>query len=320
MLSKTFGPLLGAALRVVGAAVLAGAAFGCAPALVGLREAGLPPRARVEGVPAFAQAEGHCGPAALAALLTWAGRPETPEALAPLVFLPARQGTLPIDLPREIRARGLLAYTVRPEMAALLAEAAGGHPALVLENQGLAAIPAWHYSVLAGYDLEGGTALLYSGAARPEEVRLATFAQTWGRGGRFALLALPPGELPAGDDPDGVLSALADLEEAHQFEPAARGYESFLRRWPGDWRGAFGWGNALYALGDRARAEQALRRAHATDPDRPEPLNNLAFLVFEQGRHDEAEALARMAIENAVAAGLPADPYEQTLSEVTRGR
>lgn len=269
------------------------------------------------GVPAFQQTRDHCGPAALASVLSWARRPETPETLAPLVYAPSRRGSLAVDLAREIRNRGLLAYVVRPDPAALLAETAAGHPALVLENRGLSWVPLWHYSVLVGYDLGDETVALLSGARGPDTLRLATFARTWRRAGALALLALPPGTLPAAEDSDGILSALADLEEVGQAQSAARGYAAFLARWPESWRAAFGWGNTLHALGDDGGAQAAFHRAHGVAPDRPEPLNNLALLARARGRREEAEALARMALEKAQGLGLDPAPYADTLREVS---
>ncbi|MBI5017987.1 MAG: PA2778 family cysteine peptidase [Deltaproteobacteria bacterium] len=291
----------------------------CAAGLGELRSEGLPPRAQVAGVPAFAQTRDHCGPAALASLLSWAGRPETPDTLGPFVYAPRRGGTLPIELAREIRSRGLLAYPVLPRLDALLAEVAAGHPALVLENRGLSWASLWHYSVLVGYDLAADRVTVLGGDAEPEAFSLTAFSHTWNRGGSLGLLALPAGELPAAADPEGILAALADLEEVGQAQGAALGYEAFLNRWPDRWRGAFGWGNALHALGQDDRAEAAFRRAHGTGPERPEPLNNLALLVRAKGRWDEAEALARRAVEAAARLGLDPGPYEQTLREVSSG-
>lgn len=298
------------------AALLAAAVGGCAVGLGSLRDGELPPRARVNGVVAFAQAEHHCGPAALASLLGWAGRPETPQSLAPRVYTPTRSGTFPLELPREIRARGLLAYRIRPDTRSLLAEIAAGHPALLLENRGLSWLPVWHYSVLTGYDLGAGEATLLSGAASPETVSLTTLARTWRRAGAYALVALPPGALPAADDPEGVLEALADLEEVAQPSAAAEGYAAALERWPDQWRAALGWANALHALGRDDLAARALRRAHGTAPERPEPLNNLALLAAAAGERREAEALAREALAKAGSLQLDPSPYEETLREV----
>ncbi|MBI5446957.1 MAG: PA2778 family cysteine peptidase, partial [Deltaproteobacteria bacterium] len=182
---------------LLGLAAVLLTATGCAPGLKGLRAEGLASRAEVGGLRAFRQEERACGPAALATLLEWAGSPATPEALGPLVYLPGRSGTLPMDLSREVRERGLLAYRTRPDASALLREVAAGHPVLVLENRGLSFAPLWHYSVLGGYDLGEGTVTLYSGSATPEQGSLARFRRAWSRAGGFGLLALPPGEIPA---------------------------------------------------------------------------------------------------------------------------
>jgi len=285
---------------------------GCASTLTDLRSSGLPERVRVAGVPVLVQTEDHCGPTSLSALLTWAGQSESPDALAALVYLPGRSGTLPIDLAREIRARGLLSYRTLPRLEALLGELAAGHPALVLENRGLSWFPVWHYSVLTGYDLGARKVVLHGGDPYPEGVDVDRFRRTWERGGSFALLALPPTDLPATDDPEGTLGALADLEEVGQVSAAAKGYEAFVQRWPADWRGAFGWGNARYALGDPAGAERAFRLAHDIAPGRPEPLNNLALLALASGRRAEAAALAARAVDRAAALGVDLAPYEDT--------
>ncbi len=300
------------------AAAVAVVLGGCGSVLSTLRGSDLPHRAAVAGVPAPRQAEDHCGPAALSALLTWAGRPETPESLVPLVYLPGRSGTLAVDLAREVRARGLLAYPVAPLLPALLAEVAAGNPALVLEQRGLDVAPFWHFGVLTGYDLGRGTVVLHAGAGVPEEVAVDTFRRTWARAEGWALLALPPGRLPAAEDPAGILAALVDLEELGQSAAAAPGYEAYHARWPADWRGPFGLGNARWALGDLAGAESAFRRAAAAAPARPEPSNNLALLARADGRGEEARTLARGAVEAALALGLDPAPFRATLEEVGR--
>jgi Tfp pilus assembly protein PilF len=50
-------------------------------------------------------------------------------------------------------------------------------------------------------------------------------------------------------------------------------------------------GVAALREGDGARAESALRRAWAIDPDDPTVMNNLALACAQQGRSDESEAL-----------------------------
>ena len=47
-------------------------------------------------------------------------------------------------------------------------------------------------------------------------------------------------------------------------------------------------GNAETALGRRPAAEEAFRKALELDPDSADALNNLAWLLFEDKRIDEA--------------------------------
>ena len=55
-------------------------------------------------------------------------------------------------------------------------------------------------------------------------------------------------------------------------------------------------GNAETQLGNRAAAEEAFRKALALDGTSRDALNNLAWLLYESKRYDEAESLARKAV------------------------
>ncbi len=305
------------AIRNLGAFVIAGCLLvACGPSLQILRESGLPEQASVDGVPIIPQTEYHCGPASLAAILRWSGADTSQALLVPLVYTPERQGTFAVDLARETRLQGRLAYQVRPRLEALLEEVAAGHPVLLLENRGLKSQPVWHYSVLVGFELDTGRVALHDGGHEPRHKSLKNLARTWERGGHFSLLALPPGRLPAGEDPHGILAALADLEEVGQVHPALAGYEVFLERWPTEWRAAFGLANAQRSLGESIAAKDALELARNLAPDRPEPLNNLSLLAWEAGDAKGARTLATLAVERAVALEMDTEPFEDTLRTV----
>ena len=74
-----------------------------------------------------------------------------------------------------------------------------------------------------------------------------------------------------------------------------------------------GLGNSRYAMADLSGAEQAFRRAVRSEPPSPPVFNNLAHVLAEMGRWEEAEAAAR----HAVALGGPlAHIARATLAEV----
>ncbi|MFN2339214.1 MAG: PA2778 family cysteine peptidase, partial [Gammaproteobacteria bacterium] len=158
--------------------------------------AGLPEHIELVDVPFFPQQAYQCGPAALATLLQDQGVPVAPEALVPEVYVPARQGSLQAEMLAAARARGLVAYPLRPELDAILREVAAGRPVLVLQNLGLAWLPYWHYAVIVGYDLARGEIVLRSGLHERHVNGFARFERTWHRAGRWAFVVTAPDQLP----------------------------------------------------------------------------------------------------------------------------
>ncbi len=266
----------------------------------------------IADVPFFAQHEHHCGPAALAMLLAFGGEPVTPEALVPEVFVPGREGTLQSGLVAAARAHGRVAYPLRG-LDELLAELEAGHPVLVLQNLGLAWYPVWHYAVMIGYDLGDATIRLHSGAEKRRILPLATFERTWARASHWALAVLPPGELPASASPRRWLRAASGLERAGRTADSEAAYRAAHARWHASGEAWLALGNAQYARG--ALAEAAYAHAAATDFARdPGPAwNNLAQVLGELGRREDA----LQAIRRAIALGGPRLPaYLETLEEL----
>jgi tetratricopeptide (TPR) repeat protein len=284
-----------AAVLLLGAAALAGCA---GPAV---RPPGTPDRVELAHVPFHAQREYECGPASLAMLLGAAGVEVSAEALVPQVYLPARQGTLQVELVAATRRYGRVPYVLRPEPTALYAELAAGRPAIVLQNLGSRGAPQWHYAVAIGY--EPGRVLLRSGVDERLALRESRFLGTWFRGDAWALVALKPGELPADDDASRYLAAAAAFETAARPEDARAAFEAATRRWPGEPAAWLGLGNARLRAADVAGAEQAWRRALDVAPRHVAARNNLAELLARRG----CVAAARTEIERALqyAAGTP---------------
>lgn len=286
------GARLAAALA---AAVLAGC--GAAPT----RPSGLPERVELDAVPFHAQREYECGPASLAMLLNAAGVEVTADALVPQVYLPARRGSLQVELLAATRRHGRLPYVPEPTPASLYAELAAGRPAIVLQNFGSRRAPQWHYAVAIGY--EPGHVILRSGTTERLRVRESRFLGTWERADAWALVALRPGELPAGDDPRRYLEAAAAFERVAPPVAAAAAFEAATRRWPAESLAWLGLGNARARLGDDAGAEAAFRAALERSPPNVAARNNLAELLAGRG----CFAAARAEIERAAldAAGTP---------------
>jgi tetratricopeptide (TPR) repeat protein len=264
-------------------------------------------------VPFFPQERYHCGPAALAMVLNWSEVPTTPEALAPQVYLPERRGSLQLEMLAAARQHGRIPYILRPELEAVFAEIASGHPVLVLQNLGLSWYPKWHYAVVVGFDLPRHQIVLRSGSIRRHVVSIELFERTWQRGNHWAMVVLPPDRLPHTAEEKRYLQEVAVLERLRRWDEAVTAYATALGRWPKSTIARLGLGNAYYAQGDLREAEQALQMALRDDPDSAVTLNNLAQVLIEQGRFLEAQRAARRAVELG---GPWLDTYRETLQQV----
>src|SRR3972149_4682656 len=98
--------------------------------------------------------------------LRWSGLEVSAEHVAPLVFTPARQGSLANDMATAARRHGRLAVAI-DGLDELFGEVAAGHPVVVLLNLGLEWVPRWHFAVVVGYDLAAREVDVHDGDKAP---------------------------------------------------------------------------------------------------------------------------------------------------------
>ena len=262
--------------------------------------ANLPAQVELTGVPFFPQNDYECGPAALAMVAGAAGIEVSPESLVEQVYLPGRKGSLQQEMMAATRRQGLVAYPLSPQIESILREVAAGNPVLVFQNLAFSISPVWHYAVVIGYDRDRNVLLMHSGRTERMEISLFAFERTWARGNYWSMVALSPKRLPVTAEPNIYGVAVAALERTSP-RAAQSAYATALKAWPEDRTALLGAGNAAYALGEYENAIKAYRQAVDRHADFADAWNNLAQVLLEQGRRDEASK----AVSRAVALGGP---------------
>lgn len=279
----------------------------------------LPASRELTQVPFYPQQQYQCGPAALATVLNHYGIPVSPEALVSQVYLPARQGSLQIEMIAAARRYGMLVYPLKPALADLLAEIAAGYPVLVLQNLGLSWLPQWHYAVVVGYDLTSAQLVLRSGTTQRWQTSLAVFERTWARANYWAQVIVPAGQIPFTAEPLRYLPAVFDLQQTGQGVAAYTAYQAATRRWPTEPRIWLTFGNAAYRGQEYREAAAAFTRVTQIQPNNTSGWNNLAYALVKLGCPDQARQAVACALSYA-----PADRNLQAsqaeIMQLARGR
>ncbi len=237
----------------------------------------------LDATPFFPQDKYQCGPAALATVLVASSADTTPEALVPVVYLPARKGSLQVEMLAAPRKFGRLSYALSRNLESIVEELAAGRPVLVLHNYGLPFWPNWHYAVVIGYDAATDKFILRSGQKRRQEWRARSFMVAWHHGGRWAMVVLRPGETPASADPTLYLEAAADFERGASPADSRLAFDAAVQRWPTQPVAWIGRGTAEYRAGNFPGAARDYAAALRIDPNNVGARNNLAQSLLDLG-------------------------------------
>ena len=271
------------------AALLAGCAQ-LVPQTMTLRTAwpeGVPWQAEVASVAFFPQTENQCGPAAMATVLSHTGVAVTPEPLEGQIYLPARQGSLQVEMLAAPRRWGRVGYLLAPRYADVLREVTAGNPVVMLQDVG-EFFTQWHYAVLTGFNYDRGDLYLRSGADARLVMPFTAFERTWIKSGYWAMVVTPPDRIPVTATEPGWLNAIAGLERAGNAQATIAGYQAALERWPDNLPAAIGLANQHHGRGALLETALVLRQALQRHPQSTVAMNNLAQTLSDQGSHGEA--------------------------------
>lgn len=256
-------------------------------------------RQQLLAVPYFPQTPYQCGPAALASALNYRGVPVAPEQLIDQVFIPARKGSLPLEMTAAARGEALLPYPVDQYIRALLEEIEAGNPILVMQNLGFDWWPQWHYAIVIGFDLVEQDFILHSGTQKNYQIPFSTFERTWSRADYWGLVVVKPGQIPASATELIYLRTVHDMELVNpELDPTPM-YRAAHQRWPSSPLPLLSYANSDYRRGKIDRAMKSLQQLLRDHPKNSQAWNNLAYAARDKQCYQLALKAARTAFRLA---------------------
>lgn len=138
---------------------------------------------------------------------------------------------------------------------------------------------------------------------------MAVFERTWARAAHWAVVILPPGQMPVDNNQTRYFQMLADAEPSLREESVTAAWRAGVQRWPASDLMSLGLSNHLYGQALVQDAASVLEQLLAVDTSSAAAHSSLAWLMLELGQTDEAIRLASEAVR--LDAG-----FKQTLADI----
>jgi tetratricopeptide (TPR) repeat protein len=203
-----------------------------------------------------------------------------------------RGGVLTIDMLIAARSKGFDAQLVTGDRTIVERELRDGHPVIlmlkVIDTLGRQ-YDFFHYIVLDGIDSDRHLIRTQFGDQRPRWTTFERLEKAWAGGSHTAILIHPRDPIA-----DSLRAAVA-LEDKGDYAAASDEYRKILASHPDSTLAWTNLGNAEMQRGRKQESEEAFRRALTLDANSRDALNNLAWLLLQEHRLDEAESFARRA-------------------------
>jgi ABC-type bacteriocin/lantibiotic exporter with double-glycine peptidase domain len=178
---------------IFGAVLLsAGILFACGTVRFDAIRPGLEQRGHyIENVPFFRQSESTCGPAALATVLAFWGRPADLEEITEKIYVPKLRGTLPMDLEGYARGAGLKTTSFAGTLAELKAYIRKGEPVICMLDLGFSIYHRPHYITAIGFDDINRVIIEHDGLQPNSLISYDKFNSAWERADRWMIVITP---------------------------------------------------------------------------------------------------------------------------------
>lgn len=145
----------------------------------------------IAGVPFYPQDEQMCGPASVASVLGYYGRPTLLEEASDDLHNHKIKGTLPVDLYIYAKDKGFDASYYKGGLDDLREKLSSRRPLILFLNLGYDAYPVGHYIVAVGYNDTLGAVVAHSGMDAEDVLTYNELTEAWSKTGYSTLLITP---------------------------------------------------------------------------------------------------------------------------------
>ncbi|HXY55387.1 MAG TPA: C39 family peptidase [Nitrospirota bacterium] len=145
----------------------------------------------IEGVPFYRQQEYSCGPAALASVLAFWGRPANLEQITAAVYIPKLRGTLPMDMENFMRDAGFETFSAAGTLEEVKTHIRAERPVICMLDLGFGLYRQPHYVTVLGFDDVNALLIVHDGLQANRVISYDAFKKEWSRAG-FWMLAVRP--------------------------------------------------------------------------------------------------------------------------------
>lgn len=250
----------------------------------------------IPDVPVRRWGDNTCGSGALSTVLNHYGEKVT-EAELDARFAKGRNGgVVSLDLLLEARSRGYHAELVPGDEALVKKLLSEQKPVVIMVrvlNMPARSRDLFHYVVLDGIDPKRDLVRMQFGRGKPRWARLRSIERAWAPTGRATFVVHGRSENRLSRDE--LLRRAVALHESGKPHAAIAIYEELAGQ-SSDALVLTNLANARRDAGDLVGAERDYRAAVSVDATNRDALNNLAWLLFEAKRTDEAAAFIRQAV------------------------
>lgn len=170
---------------------LMGCSCSSGPAFHGAAGTSQSHRIYVSGVPFYPQQAYQCGPASLAAVLNYWGKPVTPDDIATAIYSPRLKGTLSLDMWQYALAQDLQADMRNGSLEDLQGHLEQHVPVIAFLNLGYRWLPVGHFVVVVGLDPDTRSVITYSGTEQNSRISYDRFLEAWQKTKFWALVVRP---------------------------------------------------------------------------------------------------------------------------------